>query len=96
MKHPVIVRPRADNDLRAARDWYEDQQPGLGSAFVKEVAAAVDQLAERPELTAFYYRNFRRTLLHRFPYKLFYQVIDDRIVVFRALHAKQSHGSRLR
>ena len=48
----------------------------------------MEQNPERPRL---YYRNFRRVLLRRFPYKLFYQMIGPRIVIFRVLHAKQDH-----
>jgi len=34
-------------------------------------------------------------LLRRFPYKIFYQVIGERVVIFRVIHAKQNHASHL-
>jgi plasmid stabilization system protein ParE len=54
------------------------------------------ELEHDPELPRLYYRNFRRVLLRRFPYKIFYQVIAQRVVVFRVLHAKRDHLRRLR
>jgi hypothetical protein len=33
----VVVRPEAQADLLAARDWYEQQQPDLDGAFVEAV-----------------------------------------------------------
>ena len=93
MNWVVLLRPAAESDLTAARDWYEQQQPGLGSEFVDEVAAAMRLLESVPERERLYYRNFRRVLLDRFPYKIFYQVIDRRVVIFRVLHSRQCHDS---
>ncbi|HTO04860.1 MAG TPA: hypothetical protein VL069_14205 [Opitutus sp.] len=42
-----------------------------------------------------HHQKFRRVMLRRFSYKIFYQVIGDRIVIFRVLHGKQEHGSNL-
>jgi plasmid stabilization system protein ParE len=53
------------------------------------------ELERAPGQPRLYYRGFRRVLLRRFPYKVFYQVIDSDIVIFRVLHAKQDHGSGL-
>jgi plasmid stabilization system protein ParE len=90
-----LVRPEAERDLAAARDWYDQQRAGLGDEFLDEVAVAMRELDRDPERARLYYRNFRRVLLHRFPYKIFYQVIGRRVVVFRVLHAKQEHRGGL-
>lgn len=95
MKWQVLVRSEAEQDLAAARDWYEHRRPGLGFEFLDEVALALRELEQAPEQPRLYYRNFRRVLLRRFPYKVFYQVIGPRIVIFRVLHAKQDHGPSL-
>lgn len=39
----------------------------------------------------FYYREFRRLFLRRFPYKVFYLMKGDRVIVFRILHVKQDY-----
>jgi len=87
----VIIRPRAEADLQEAREWYETQRPGLGDEFLLEVRHAVELLAEHPERRPLYYRGFRRLLTRRFPFKLFYRLESDRVVVFRILHAKRDH-----
>ncbi len=95
MKWPVIIRPRAEADLLAARDWYETQRAGLGDAFLTEVRHAIESLAEQPERRPIYYRGLRRLITRRFPYKLFYLAENNRVVVFRILHAKQNHPRHL-
>ena len=52
-------------------------------------------LGEHPERHPLYYRGFRRILLRRFPYKLFYRLEPERVVVFRFLHVKRDHPRSL-
>jgi plasmid stabilization system protein ParE len=91
VKWAVVIRPRAEADLREARQWYENQRSGLGDKFLDEVKRAVLSLADQPTQRPPYYRDFRRVLLRRFPYKLFYRIEEDRVIVFRILHAKRDH-----
>jgi len=90
----VIIRPKAEADLREARLWYENQRTGLGDEFFQEISRAIDLLKENPE-RPIYYREFRRSLTRRFPYKLFYRVEGSRVIVFRILHAKRDHRQQL-
>ncbi len=89
----LLVRPEAEQDLAVARDWYEGKRPGLGAEFLNEVAAALVELDHDPARRPLYFGNFRRVVLRRFPYKVFYQLIGERVIVFRVLHAKQEHRS---
>ena len=95
MKRVLFLRPAAEQDLAAARDWYDRKSPGLGDGFLDAVAFALRELEDTPEIHRLYYRAFRRVLLRRFPYKIFYQVVGDRIVIFRVLHAKQEHRRKI-
>ena len=91
----VIIRPNAEADLREAWAWYESQRAGLGDELLVEIRAAIRLLETDPERRPFYYRDFRRLLARRFPYKLFYRVENGRVIVFRILHAKREHRRRL-
>ena len=95
MNWRVIIRPNAEADLSEAQAWYESQRAGLGGELLDEVRRAVGLLADDPECRPFYYRDFRRLLTRRFPYKLFYRVEGDRVIVFRILHAKRKHQWQL-
>lgn len=91
MRWLVSLRPAAERDVEAARDWYEQKRFGLGNEFLDAVAGAMAQLETDPNRERLYYRDFRRVLLRRFPYKVFYQIVDSRVIVFRVLHGRQSH-----
>jgi plasmid stabilization system protein ParE len=82
-------------DLVEAREWYEAQRAGLGDEFLASVADAFTRLEESPEQFPVYYRDFRRVLMNRFPYKVFFRIEGDLVIVFRVLHAAREHTWRL-
>lgn len=96
MTWEVLLRPRAEADVKEARDWYEARQPGLGEGFIDEVAVAMTQLEDAPERHPEYYRGIRRVFLARFPYKVFYLTQRGTVIVLRVLHARQDHVRNLR
>ena len=91
MKWRLVIRLRAESDLREAQDWYESHRAGLGADFVAEIEVALRILLRDPQRHAVYYRGFRRVFVRRFPYELFYRVEADRVIVFRILHGRRDH-----
>ncbi len=87
----VIIRPRALGDLQEARKWYEQQRAGLGDEFTSQVEKVISSLESSAEITPEYYRGFRRLLTVRFPFKVFYRIEGERVLVFRILHASRDH-----
>ena len=86
MIRKVIIRPEAKRDLREAKTWYRNISPELRDDFVRRVDDAIALAKERPLAFQIVHRTFRRVLLHRFPYALFYHAGEDRIVVVGVLH----------
>jgi len=82
----VIIRVEAKRDLREAKNWYQNISPELKRDFVRRVGEAITLAQERPLAFQFVHRTFRRILVHRFPYALFYHAAEDRIVVVAVLH----------
>ncbi len=86
---PPIFRPAAAADVEDAYRWYEAQQAGLGEEFLAAVSAALESVAANPERFPVVHRQTRRALLRRFPYGLFYRIIDDQVVVVACMHARR-------
>ena len=95
MSWRISIRAAAEVDLRQAQEWYESQRPGLGGEFLLSVAEALTRLEQSPELFPHYYGGFRRVLTRRFPYKLFYRIESDNVIVFRILHGARCHARQL-
>ena len=89
MSHPLIIRPEAEADLAEAFDWYEDRQAGLGHQFLAEVHTALRAVAEHPVHYPVLYRDARRVLTRRFPYKVFFIVENERVEVLGVVHVRR-------
>ena len=89
MSLPIVLRPEAQADLLAARDWYAQQRAGLEDAFAEAVEQLLARIEAMPELYAAVLRDVRRGKLRRFPYVVYYRVLADRIEVIAVLHGSR-------
>ena len=89
MKLPVVWMSEATAELRQARARYDDIRPGLGEGFAVAVQAAVEAIAQRPLQFPVVHRGRRRAGVRRFPYGIFFEVQENRIVVIACFHAKR-------
>ena len=89
MTRSVVLRPQARAEARHARDWYEEQVPGLGAQFVRALDAAVEAIRGRPEAFAKVYGDYRQCLMRRFPYSVYYRTADEAIVIIAVHHQRR-------
>ena len=82
----VIFHPDAEAEFLASVAYYEEQSPGLGSAFRAVVDEAVRQVAATPHLWPLRSGRVRRCLVHRFPYGILYSVSADCIYVVAVMN----------
>lgn len=89
MSRRLIVRREAETDLTDAALWYDSREPGLGLDLTSEIHFAIARILKNPESFTRVRRNpeVRRVLTRRFPYRIFFVVRPDAIVVFAVLHA---------
>jgi toxin ParE1/3/4 len=88
----VFVRRAAELDVAAAQFWYETQRPGLGKEFHFEFSQIIGRLTENPLIYATAYRDVRRAAVHRFPYIIWYRVVNKDVIVLPCTSAKQDPG----
>lgn len=90
MKYRVIVRPEAEDDLKEAYSWYEDKRTGLGYDFLLQVDAGLNLIARNPNIHPIEYKETRKHLVKRFPYKIIYLVEKEKIIVLAVNHSRRS------
>ena len=86
MSWHVAVRPEAAQDIELTALWYEAQRPELGQRFLDELDHVFSRLAESPRQFPEIDPGYRRALLRRFPYGIYFAVEDQRLVVLTVLH----------
>ena len=90
MTLPVVWVPEAHKDLLEAREWYANIRPELGERFALAVEATVEELAEHPLQFPLLHRSTRRAGVRRFPYGLFFEVQEHRIVIIACFHGRRN------
>jgi plasmid stabilization system protein ParE len=86
---PVILRDDAASDVASATHWYERQRSGLGDEFLDSLNSRLSEIEAAPLAYAVTYREVRRAKLRRFPYIVYYRLLDDRIEVLGVLHGSR-------
>ena len=76
----LVLRPQAEAELLKARDWYEEQRPGLGEAFSAQVDTVFARIVQVPLSYARVQGETRRALMRQFPYAIYFHAMPDEIV----------------
>lgn len=85
----VIYTGEAADDVAGSYDWYESREPGLGEDFLRCVEACVLTIQRHPHLYPVAVDEFRRAVVRRFPYEIFYESTADAIIVYSVFHCSQ-------
>jgi len=89
MSRRRLVRAEAETDITEAALWYDEREAGLGLELTFEVRAAIQRAFENPlhHLRVRRRPEVRRILARRFPYRIFFIVREDAVIVFAVIHA---------
>ena len=84
----LIIRAEAEADITEAALWYQKESSELALNFIAEVHAAIRRAEQHPlaHRRLRHRPEIRRVLTARFPYRVFYVLRSDAIIVFRVLH----------
>jgi plasmid stabilization system protein ParE len=82
----VRVLAVAQRELNDAVVYYNQQQPGLGNAFLAETVAAIDRIRRFPRGWHPLGPELRRCLLRRFPYGVIYRVENEGVLIVALAH----------
>lgn len=78
--------PEAEKEFRAAIEYYEDREVGLGYDFSVEVFTAIQNAAALPHAWPVMEEDIHRCLVNRFPYCVLYAVEDAGIFILAVMH----------
>jgi toxin ParE1/3/4 len=73
----TAFHPAARRELEEAIDYYNAERPGLGREFREEVQRVIALLARFPRLGQPVRGSVRRTMLLRFPYHIYYRLLES-------------------
>jgi plasmid stabilization system protein ParE len=85
----LVIAPEAELDIAEAYVWYEGRRAGLGEEFLSSVDACLESIRRRPEMYPVVYEDYRRSLIRRFPYAVFYERSEKAVTVYAVFHTSR-------
>lgn len=89
MAAKLIIAPEVEQDLAEASAWYESHRASLGEEFLTCVDACIASILRVPEMQAVVHAQYRRALVRRFPYAVFYKYATNTVTVYAVFHASR-------
>ncbi|MEM9833878.1 MAG: type II toxin-antitoxin system RelE/ParE family toxin [Bacteroidota bacterium] len=92
MAYQIKVTQLAEDELDEAMEWYEEEKSGLGVAFLNHFFNRVAYLTESPYLYQEVYKTYRRVLMKKYPYAIYYQIDEQKqeVVVLAIWHTSKN------
>jgi len=88
----VIYENAARQEGFAAADWYEKQQPGLGTRFLSQWKLAENRMMASPEIHRCFEGELRKCRFEIFPYSLVFRILGNQLQVIAVMHMSRNPG----
>ncbi|MEX2489191.1 MAG: type II toxin-antitoxin system RelE/ParE family toxin [Pseudomonadales bacterium] len=88
MKRVRFIAPARREFLKEVA-YYNEQTPGLGGAFIREVEAATARALAFPNSGSPCVQDTQLVLVNKFPFSIIYRPDQDGIVVFAVAHHRR-------
>jgi plasmid stabilization system protein ParE len=85
LNRPVVIGALAERDIREARAWFEEREPGLGDQFFERVKETVRRIASNPEIYRTVFGDARRAPVKSFQYSVWFRIAPDASIVVACL-----------
>ena len=93
MKRLASFHPEAQQELIDAAIWYDDRREGLGDNFIDAVSAQVVDNCKMPERFPIVHDNVRQAIIQRFPFVVYFRLVQERVRVLSVFHASREPES---
>jgi hypothetical protein len=82
------------NDIRNTKQWYNEQQEGLGDKFVLSVIDTVSNIIKMPSAYAIQYKNIRVAHTKIYPYNVHFYMDETKmqVVITGIIHNRRKNA----
>lgn len=84
--------PGAEADATEAQFWYAERSAIAARAFLTELTASVERVAQAPKAWPLYLAGTRRYFFPTFPFSLVYRVTENTLTVVAVAHHRRKPG----
>jgi len=88
----IDYHPEVENDLNNAFIWNQSLNFSAAIEFQDTINQALKEIVENPLLWPVEMGNIRKKVIKKFPYIIFYEIINEQIYVFVIAAARKKPG----
>jgi toxin ParE1/3/4 len=92
MAFSLIIKPIVFSDAEEAVLFYNKRVTGLGKRFYNSLLTALTQIQLSPFAYSYIKEPVRRLKIEKFPYKVFYIINTETVIIIGISHAKRSNA----
>ncbi len=89
MTYRLKIEAHARADIKEAIAWYRRIHRDLARRIKADIYQSMDRLLENPHSYPMVSGSVRKMVLQQFSYHLFYEIVDQTIVVLAILHSSR-------
>lgn len=89
MMFTISLLPKAQKHIETAFEWYETISAELGLRFIAAVDEAISSLEKKPHNYFNETRVYRRLVITGFPYKIIYEIENNKVFIVAVKHFSQ-------
>ena len=90
MSYSLSIRKEAEADIAEAYQYYESCRENLGSDLITCIEESFSRIENNPRQYKTIHKNVHRALVRKFPYGIYYVLINEQIVILGVLHARKN------
>lgn len=88
----VVISAAAEDDIAASFAWYRERNLLVADAFRAAVFDVIDAIAASPLSRPADTDDNRHRVVHRFPYSVYYEVVERTVTVLAVAHHRRRPG----
>jgi plasmid stabilization system protein ParE len=73
----IEVSDEAEIDFDKSYEYYSEESPKVADSFFRQINLSLENLKQRPTSFPIAYKNVRKYVVNKFPFVIYYQVIDS-------------------
>ena len=82
----ISFHPSAIIDVNLSQNWYGQESKMAADKFSLSIMKSIKNLEKFPLSFPTYFANIRRAVVHGFPYNIYYQLENYKIIILAVAH----------
>ena len=89
-KFSIEISDEAEIDFDKSYEYYFEDNPKVADTFFKKINISLEDIKQDPFTFPIVYKEVRKYLVHKFPFIIYYQIVNSTIKVIAIFHTSRN------